>query len=152
MADLRLPDLNRVIIAGRLTNDPDLRYTQSGVAFCKIRVANTRYFRKKDGSKGEEDCFIDATLWDKQAEFVGERLRKGRPVLIEGRLKTDQWEDKATGQRRSKIEIAAQRVTPLDWDDNAGGPGGGGSSAPSRPAPPEPRPIEEPIPEDDIPF
>lgn len=141
MSDLRVPDLNKVIIAGRLTSDPELKYTASGVALCKLRIANTRYYKKKDGSRAEETCFVDATLWDKQAEWVGERLKKGRPVLVEGRLKTDQWEDKATGQKRSKIEISAQRVTPLDWDEDS-----------RREAPKDPRPIEEPIPEDDIPF
>ena len=145
MSDLRLPDLNKVLIAGRLTADPDLKYTSSGMAFCKLRLANTRHFKKRDGSKAEETCFVDATLWDKQAEWVGESLKKGRPVLIEGSLKTDQWEDKNSGQKRSKIEIKAQRVTPLDWDNDGGGRG--------RPAEtPAPRVIEEPIPEDDIPF
>lgn len=151
MGDLRLPDLNKVIIAGRLTADPELRYTPSGMAFCRCRMANTRYFRKKDGSRGDEDTFVDFTVWEKQAEFVGEHLRKGRPVLVEGRLKTDQWEDKSTGQKRTKVEIAAQRVVPLDWEEG-GAQGGGRPSAPQRSAEPEPRPIEEPIPEDDIPF
>jgi len=150
MGDLRLPDLNKVIIAGRLTRDPELRYTSGGLAFCKVCIANTRYFRKKDGTRGEEDMFVDFVVWDKQAEYVGERLRKGRPVLVEGRLKSDSWEDKTTGQKRSKIEINAQRVVPLDWD--ADGPSGGPRPSASRPAEPDPRPIEEPIPEDDIPF
>ena len=144
MSDLRMPDLNQVLIAGRLTRDPELRYTGSGMAVCRLSVANTRYFRKKDGGKGEETDYIDATVWDKTAEWVGERLKKGRPLLIEGRLKTDQWEDKDSGQKRSKIEINAKRITPLDWDDT------------DRPAQrenaPKPRAIEEPIPEDDIPF
>lgn len=150
MGDLRLPDLNKVIIAGRLTRDPELRYTSGGLAFCKVSIANTRYFRKKDGTRGEEDMFVDLVVWDKQAEFVGERLRKGRPVLVEGRLKSDSWEDKSTGQKRSKIEIAAQRVVPLDWD--ADGAGASPRPSESRSQEPEPRPIEEPIPEDDIPF
>ncbi len=150
MGDLRIPDLNRVIIAGRLTRDPELRYTQGGLAFCRVCIANTRYFRKKDGTRGEEDMFVDFVVWDKQAEYVGERLRKGRPVLVEGRLKSDTWEDKATGQKRSKIEINAQRVVPLDWD--ADGPGASQRPAESRSSEPDPRPIEEPIPEDDIPF
>ena len=148
MSDLRMPDLNQVLIAGRITHDPELRYTANNVAFCRLRIANTRYFRKKDGERGEETCFIDATLWDKQAEWVGERLKKGRPVIIEGRLKTDQWEDKSTGQKRSKIEIKAYRVTPLDWEDDGRGPSQQPQSTPA----PAPRPIEEPIPEDDIPF
>ncbi len=144
MSDLRLPDLNKVIIAGRLTSDPELKYLPSGMALCELRVANTRYFKKKDGSKGEDTCFVDVTLWDKPAEWVGESLKKGRPVLIEGSLKTDQWEDKSTGQKRSKIKIRAQRVVPLDWDDSRGG-------RPRAEETPKPRPIEEPIAED-IPF
>ena len=75
MSDLRVPDLNQVIIAGRLTRDPELKYTASGLALCKIAIANTRYFKRKDGERGEETTFVDATLWDKQAEWVGERLR-----------------------------------------------------------------------------
>ena len=146
MGDLRLPDLNKVLIAGRLTESPELKYTREGTAYCKIRLANTRYYKKRDGSKGEETCFVDATLWDKQAEWVGEKIGKGRPVLVEGSLKTDTWEDKASGQKRSKIEIKAQRVTPLDWDDKEPG------QTPQPSARPAPRVVEETIPEDDIPF
>ena len=150
MSDLRLPDLNKVIIAGRITRDPELRYTANNLAICRFGLANTRYFKKKDGSRGEETVFIDVSVWDKLAEYVGERLKKGRPVLVEGRLRSDQWDDKTTGQKRTKIEIVAQSVVTLDWEEG-GAPsgsrsGGGYSSAPS------PRVIEEPIPEDDIPF
>ena len=167
MADLRVPDLNKVIIAGRLTRDPELKYVGSGRAVCRVSIANSRFYKGKDGERREDTSFIDVTLWDKQAEWVGEKLKKGRPVLVEGRLKSDSWEDKASGQKRTKIEISGQRLTPLDWDDdgrggsgggggNYGGGGGGGnyggggqSASSERPAP---RPIEEPIPEDDIPF
>ena len=163
MSDLRVPDLNNVVIAGRLTRDPELKYVSSGRAVCRISIANTRYYKDKNGERKEDTSFIDATVWDKYAEFVGEKLKKGRPVIVEGRLKSDSWEDKASGQKRSKIEIAAQRITALDWDENSRGGGGGGgsygggggyggeSSRPSSSAP-APREIEEPIPEDDIPF
>lgn len=144
MSDLRMPDLNKVIIAGRLTRDPELKYLPSNVAVCKLGVANTRYYRKRDGSKAEETAFVDVTVWEKMAEFVGEHLKKGRPVLIEGRLRSDSWEDKNTGQKRMRLEISAQRVVPLDWDE-------GGSPSSSSPSP-APRPLDEPIPEDDIPF
>lgn len=156
MSDLRVPDLNQVIIAGRLTRDPELRYIASGMALCKLAVANTRYFKRKDGERGEETTFVDVTLWDKQAEWAGERLKKGRPVLVEGRLKTDQWEDKSTGQKRSRLDILARRVVPLDWEDSDRGSGGGGGGGygqrPVSERSPAPREIEEPIPEDDIPF
>jgi single-strand DNA-binding protein len=163
MSDLRVPDLNNVVIAGRLTRDPELKYVSSGRAVCRISIANTRFYKDKNGERKEDTSFIDATVWDKYAEFVGEKLKKGRPVIVEGRLKSDSWEDKASGQKRSKIEIAAQRITALDWDENGRGGGGGGgsygggggyggeSSRPSSSAP-SPREIEEPIPEDDIPF
>lgn len=141
MSDLRMPDLNKVFLAGRLTRDPELRYLQSGMAVCKLGLACSRKFRSKDGEQREETLFINVTAWDKSAEYCGENLKKGRPVLVEGRLKSDAWEDKNTGQKRTKIEITSDRISILDWEDK------GGSS--SRP---EPRAIEEPVPEDDIPF
>ena len=159
MSDLRLPELNHVVIAGRLTRDPELRYLASGTALCRASIANTRHYRKKDGERGEDTSFIDLVIWDKQAEFVGERLKKGRPVLVEGRLKSDRWEDKNTGQARTKVEIQVRRLTPLDWEEDgrgggSGGGGGGGyeSGPPQRQSEPQPRVIEEPSPEDDIPF
>lgn len=187
MSDLRLPDLNKVLIAGRLTRDPELKYIASGRAVCRLGLANSRHFRDKNsGERREDTSFVDVTVWDKQAEWIGEKLKKGRPVLVEGRLKSDMWDDKNTGQKRTKVEIVALRVTPLDWDEdgrggsgggsgygsasgsgggggNYGGGGGGGGnygggggsyggeSGRSSGAP-APREIEEPIPEDDIPF
>ncbi len=154
MSDLRVPDLNHVILAGRLTRDPELKYASTGTPFCKIGIANTRYSKDKNtGERREETTFVDAVVWGKMAEFVGERLRKGRPVLVEGRLRTSEWVDQSSGQKRSKLELNAMRVSPLDWDDSGGG-------RPSAPRPeqsgadsgPGPREIEEPIPEDDIPF
>jgi single-strand DNA-binding protein len=181
MADLRVPDLNKVIIAGRLTRDPDLRYTGGGRPYCRCGLANTRYYKDKDGNRQEETLFVDLSIWGPHAEFVGERLRKGRPVLAEGKLRSYEFEERDTGQKRTKIEIQADRVTALDWDENYRGGGGGAASGaaaggagaaassrsyddygggpsgppPERPAPserPAPRVIEEPIPEDDIPF
>ena len=129
MADLRVPDLNVVYIAGRLTSDPDLRYTQSGRAYCRLRLANTRYFKSKEGERREDTTFVNASCWDKQAEFIGERLRKGRPVLVEGSLRSYEMEDTATGQKNTRLEINARRITPLDWDDNSGGAQGGGGQS-----------------------
>jgi len=168
MADLRMPDINRVTIAGRLTRDPELRYIQSGTAVCKLGLAVSRKFKTKTGETREETLFVNATVWGQSGEWVGERLKKGAPVLVEGSLKSSEWEDKNTGQKRTAIDINATRVQPLAWEDR-GGQGGGGnygggqgggqqgdgqegrnyggySDAPS------PRNIEEPIPEDDIPF
>ncbi len=150
MSDLRVPDLNRVFIAGRLTRDPELKYTSSGRAYCRFSIANTRYYKSKEGERREDTTFVSVSVWDKQAEWMGERLKKGRPVLLEARLRSYDFEDKNTGQKVSRLELDAQRVTPLDWEDD----GRGARSAPpaeGRPAP-EPRIIDEPPPEDDIPF
>lgn len=160
MSELRVPDLNHVFIAGRITRDPELRYISgSNTPYCRLGIANTRYFRDKNtGERKEETCFVDVTVWGAQAEFVGERLKKGRPVLVEGRLRSSEWEDQATGQRRTRIGITATRVNPLDWDDSGSYSGGGGGGGSSHAAPSggggdrAPREIEEPIPEDDIPF
>ena len=90
MSDLRLPDLNKVFIAGRLTHDPDLKYISSGRAVCRIRIANSRYYRSKEGERKEESTFVDVSMWDKQAEFVGEKLKRPSGT-VEGRLKSDMW-------------------------------------------------------------
>jgi single-strand DNA-binding protein len=143
MPDFRMPDLNKVYIAGRLTRDPELKYTQSGLAMCRLGLAASHFYKGRDGEKKEETLFIDVTVWDKQAEYLGQRLRQGSPVLVEGRLRTDSWEDKTTGQKRSKIDVQALRVQELSWP----GEKTGGAVTP------EPQANqEEPIPEDDIPF
>jgi len=143
MSDLRVPDLNQVFLAGRLTRDPELRYTQSNRAVCKMGLAVSRFYRTKDGERKEETLFINVTAWDRQAEFCNERLAKGRPVLVEGNLRSNEWEDRNTGQKRTSIEVNARRIQQLDWDERG---------APRGEPKPEPRPIEEPIPEDDVPF
>lgn len=151
MSNVRVPDLNHVIIAGRLTRDPELKYLTSGRAVCEFSVANTQYFKGKDGERRESTSFVNVTCWDKYAEYVGEKIKKGRPVIVEGRLKSDTWEDKSTGQKRSRLFITASRVTALDWDDDQGGDSSGGYRK-ERDDRPKPREIEEPIADDDIPF
>ncbi len=94
--------------------------------------------------------FVDFTCWDKQAEFVGETLKKGRPVLIEGRLKSDSWEDKNTGAKRTKLEITAQRISPLTWDED-GAPGNTRSQAAPQAAQTPPQ-TGSPVPDEDLPF
>ena len=141
MSDFRMPDFNKVFLAGRLTRDPELSSIASGTALCKMGLAVSRRYKTRDGEQKEETLFINVVAWDKQAEYLGENLKKGRPIFVEGTLKMDQWEDKTTGQKRTSIEVRALRVQQLDWDDRGG-----------KPATPAPRPIEEPVPEDDIPF
>ncbi len=155
MGNVRVPDLNQVIIAGRLTRDPELKYTSSGMAYCKLGVANSRFYKDKNGERQETTTFVDVTVWGTHAEFVGKYTRKGKAVLVEARLQTSEWEDKQTGQKRSRLELNAHRVTQLEWDDDR--PGGSGGGPAPRPAqaehePTPPPPMDEPVPEDDIPF
>jgi single-strand DNA-binding protein len=149
MPDFRMPDMNKVLLAGRLTRDPELRYTPQGTPVCKLGLAVSRFYKGRDGDRKEETVFIDVTAWDKMAEYLGQKLKQGSPVLVEGRLRQDNWEDKSTGQRRTKLEVSALRVQELSWSDRQGG--GPAASAPSAHA--ESRQVQdEPIPEDDIPF
>ena len=145
MSDLRIPDLNKVFLAGRLTRDPELRYLTSGTAVCKLGMAVSRFIKSRDGERKEETFFINVEVWDKSAEYCNERLRKGRPVLVEGRLKGNEWEDKTTGQKRSTLEIRADRIQELDWEERSGG-------APQTSGRPASHITEEQVPEDDMPF
>ncbi|MDX9972946.1 MAG: single-stranded DNA-binding protein [FCB group bacterium] len=150
MSDLRMPDVNRVTLVGRLTRDPELKYLATGSAVCTLGLAVSRFYKTREGERREDTTFINVETWEKTAEYCGQYLKKGRPVFVEGRLRSREWEDKTTGQKRSTIEVRAERIQQLDWDENSGGGGGaGGGGASSRPAP---REIEEPVPEDDIPF
>jgi len=121
---------NRVILVGNLTRDPQVRYTPSQTAVAEIGLAVNRYwFDKQTNSRREETTFIDVTLWGREAEVAGEYLAKGRPVLIEGRLHLDTWDDKQTGQKRSKLKVVCERMQLLGSRGEGGG-GGGGRGAP----------------------
>jgi single-strand DNA-binding protein len=102
-------DLNRVILAGNLTRDPEVRYTASGLAVAELGVAVNDRYKNKAGEWVETPCFVDVVVWGRQAETSGEYLGKGAPVLIEGRLQLDQWES-AQGEKRSKLRVRAERV------------------------------------------
>ncbi len=101
---------NRVILIGNLTRDPELRYTPQGTAVADLRLAVTTVRGRSGSERKEETLFIDCTVWDRQAETCSEYLAKGRPVLVEGRLIEDQWQDKETGERRSRIKVYVQNV------------------------------------------
>ena len=146
-----MASLNRVLLIGNLTRDPELRYTPGGAAVCEFAIAINNTYTTKQGEKREEVTFIDITTWARQAEICAEYLKKGRPVFVEGRLKQDRWDDQKTGQKRSKITVTAERVQFLGGPTGAGGGGGrGGQEAPPVDAPP-PEAMEEPPPQD-IPF
>ena len=99
---------NKVILAGNLTRDPELRTTPKGTAIAKFGLAINRNWTGEDGQKREEVTFVDVDAFGKQAEIVGKYFRKGRSVLVEGRLKLDQWDDKQTGQKRSRLGVVLE--------------------------------------------
>ena len=105
---------NKVVIAGYLTRDLDLRFTPKGTAVAQSAVAINRKWRDDSGQEKDEVCFADFTAWGKTAETMAQYLRKGAPVLIEGRLKQDTWEDKQTGQKRSKLAIVVETFQFLE--------------------------------------
>jgi single-strand DNA-binding protein len=109
-----MADLNKVFLMGRLTFDPELRRTPSGTAVTELRLATTRSWSGRDGERREETLFVDVTVWDRQAENCCQFLKKGRSVHVEGSLRMDTWEDKNTGEKRSKVRVQADRVQFLD--------------------------------------
>jgi single-strand DNA-binding protein len=130
-----MASFNKVILLGNLTRDPQVKYTPSGTAVAEIGLAVNRYwFDKQTNSRREETTFVDVTLWSRDAEVAGEYLAKGRPVLIEGRLQLDTWDDKTTGQKRSKLRVVGERMQMLGGRGDGGGGGGGRSHAGSHAA------------------
>jgi single-strand DNA-binding protein len=158
-----MANFNKVIIAGNLTRDPELRYTPKGTAIAKLGLALNRSWRTESGEQRDETTFVDVDAFGRQAEVIGQYMRKGRPILIEGRLRLDEWEDKNTGQKRSRLGVVLESFSFLDSgggrgdtgnDAGASAPPARGSSPSPAPAPSRP-PVEEagPAPEDDdVPF
>ena len=155
---------NRVILLGNLTRDPELRYIASGTAVTDFGLAVNEKRKNANGELIEETTFVDVTLWARNAEVASEYLSKGSPVLIEGRLRMDSWEDKQTGQKRSKLKVVGDRIQLLGTKGQ-GAPEAGGprpaakqtsqNTAYSQAAPPEEvydAPPAEPSGGDDIPF
>jgi single-strand DNA-binding protein len=123
-----MADLNKVFLMGRLTFDPELRRTPGGMAVAELRMATSRSWTGKDGERREEKLFIDVTVWDRQAENCCQYLRKGSGIHVEGSLKLDTWDDKNSGEKRSKIRVTADRVQFLDSRRGESGGGMGGDS------------------------
>ncbi len=112
-----MANLNRVLLIGNLTKDPELRYTPQGTAVVNLRMAINRKYRDKSQEMKEDTCFLTVVVWDKQAETCNQYLRKGSPVFVEGRLQSRSWEDNA-GQKRSVVEVRAERVQFLSGGAN----------------------------------
>jgi single-strand DNA-binding protein len=152
-----MASFNKVILIGNLTRDPELRYTPKGTAIAKIGIAVNRVWTNESGEKKEEVTFIDVDVFGRTAENVGQYMRKGRPIMIEGRLRLDQWDDKQTGQKRSKLGVVAETVQFLG-SAQGGGEGGGAPAPAARQRPAAAAPAGEPLegdapPEsDDVPF
>ncbi len=163
---------NRVLIMGNLTRDIELRYTQSNQPVANIGVAVNRRYKTASGESRDETTYVDCEAWGRTAEVMSQYLQKGRPVFVEGRLKQDTWQDRDTGQNRSKMVIVVENFQFVDSRGGEGGPGGGGQQGGgSRPAPqhagggqgggqpagqpggqPGGQAGYEPISDDDIPF
>src|SRR5664279_2682354 len=109
-----MASFNKVIIAGNLTRDPELRYTPKGTAIASFGLAINRKWKSETGEAKEEVVFVDVEAWDRQAEVVAQYFKKGRPILVEGRLKFDQWEDKNTHQKRSKLSVRLESFSFID--------------------------------------
>jgi single-strand DNA-binding protein len=158
-----MANFNKVILAGNLTRDPELRYTPKGSAVVKFTLAINRTWKNEAGENKEEVSFVDVEAWGRQAEVIAQYMRKGRPFLVDGRLKQDTWEDKNTHQKQSKLKVVLEGFSFID----SKGPDSGAPpspDAPRRPAaapgatPPAAKPPEVPegeaptVEEDDVPF
>ena len=121
-----MPNLNKVQLMGNITRDPEVRYTPKGTAVTDIGLAINRNYSTDDGERREETTFVDITFWGRQAEVIGEYMKKGRPLYVEGRLQLDQWEDKNTGQQRSRLKVIGDNFQFLGGRDDGGQRGGGG--------------------------
>lgn len=120
-----MASLNKVLLIGNLTRDPDLRYTPKGTAVAEISLACNEKRKDQAGNYVEEVTFVDVTLWSSTAENVSKYLVKGSPIFVEGKLSLDQWEDKQTGQKRSKLKVVGFAVQFLpDGKDRSGNRGG----------------------------
>jgi single-strand DNA-binding protein len=151
-----MANLNRVLLIGNLTRDPELRYTPKGTAVTEIGIAVNRVYTGEDGERKEETTFVDVTLWARLAEIAGQYLKKGRPVFVEGRLQLDTWDDKQTGQKRSKLRVVAESIQLLGTRQEGDLPASPAPRRPSAstppPARPEPRDPDLDAEPDDIPF
>src|SRR5881296_4226901 len=137
-----MASFNKVILLGNLTRDPEVRYTPKGSAVTDLGIAVNRQYTLENGEKREEVTFVDVTFWGRTAEVAGEYLKKGRPVFIEGRLQLDTWDDKQSGQKRSKLKVIGEMMQMLGSRPPGAGGGaaeaaeGGRESRSSKPAPP----------------
>lgn len=157
-----MANFNKVFLMGNLTRDPELRYTPKGMAIAKIGLAINRRWRSETGEDREEVTYVDVDAFGRQAETLAQYMKKGRPLFVEGRLRLDQWEDKTTHQKKSRLGVVLEGFQFIDGGnrgENAGTPVQRPAAAPAAPAtpaattpPPPPDTDAPPIEEDDVPF
>jgi single-strand DNA-binding protein len=153
-----MANFNKVILAGNLTRDPELKYTSKGTAIARITIAINRSWKTETGEGKEEVTFVDIDAFGKQAETIGQYFKKGRPILVEGRLRLDQWDDKQTGQKRSRLGVVLEGFQFLDSGNRTEGgaesPRARPAAAPAAATAPSAAPeAQAPEPEqDDVPF
>ena len=156
-----MANFNKVILAGNLTRDPELRYTPKGMAIAKIGIAINRTWKNEAGETKEEVTFVDVDAFGRQAEVIAQYFKRGKPILMEGRLRLDQWDDKQTGQKRTKLGVVLEGFQFMDSGNKGDGAPGAPEAPRARPSSssaPQPPPAEgpdsaPPAPEeDDVPF
>lgn len=159
-----MPSLNKVMLMGNLTRDPELRVTPKGTPICQFSLAINRQFKMESGESREEVIYVDIEAWGKQGETISKYCTKGRPLYVEGRLRLDQWEDKNTKEKRSRMKVVLEQFQFLGDSRGAGGgggaPSGGGefdqSAAPEKYSPPPrtaaPKPASQENLDEDVPF
>ncbi len=151
-----MANLNKVMLIGNLTRDPELRVTPKGTAICTFSLAVNRKFKDDSGGEREEVTYIDIEAWGKSGENISKYCTKGRPLFVEGRLRLDQWEDKNTKEKRSRMKVVLENFQFLGTGRGGDGGGEGGearSYAPrsSAPRPSSPAPAQENL-DEDVPF
>jgi single-strand DNA-binding protein len=136
-----MASFNKVILMGNLTRDPEVRVTPNGLTICKFTVACNRKFKGSDGQEKEEVAYVDVDSFGKQAEVISKYFGGGKPILVEGRLRQDKWEDKTTKEKRSKLMVVLEGFSFVSGGRGEGGEGGssgGGdfteNAPPARPA------------------
>lgn len=153
-----MANLNRVLLIGNLTRDPELRVTPKGSSICQFGLAVNRTFKDASGQQREETTFVDIEAWGRQGEVISKYCTKGRPLFVEGRLRFDSWDDKNTGQKRSRLSVVLENFQFIGGRGDDQGPGGSGGdeAAPRSSSPPARQPAPPPAADDnldeDVPF
>ncbi len=128
-----MANLNKVMLIGNLTRDPELRVTPKGTAICQFSLAVNRKFRDEAGADREEVTYVDIEAWGKSGENIAKYCTKGRPLFVEGRLRLDQWEDKTTKEKRSRMKVVCDNFQFLGTGRADGAPGPAGSEGGEQP-------------------